>query len=441
MIGGIGLKKRYFFAAALILAAVVAVCAVILLPDIDAPPSDAAPPSRYNTVPIIYITTEDMTAIPDDKQYVPCSVTLENGGESYFVTDLPASVRVRGNGSLTVGKKHGKMPYKLKFDKKLNLFGAGSGEAKDWVLLANMSDYTMLRNFAAKRLGERLSGIPYSPASVPVSLYVNNEYAGVYELTEQVETGKHRVPVDDTLSGAENGFLVELDHYAQNADPKDVTFRLGENHYTVKSRVANDAQLDHIISCISEVEKAIYSGDRNRISSLVDMDSLIDTYLLQEFAKNTDAGFSSFYMYMETGGKLVFAPPWDFDLAFGNDRRLDDGSPEGIYVGTGRKGFVQNHLWYISLYKRPWFKAEVSKRWREISDTEILSLISEVEAMAEVLSPDMETNFSRWIREEGEFYQLEPDHIVALSSYGEYVGQLTDWMRARKNFLDREFSK
>ena len=309
------------------------------------------------------------------------------------------------------------------------------------MLIANMSDYTMLRNFAAKRLGSMLEGIPYSPASVPVSLYVNNEYVGVYELTEQIEVGKSRVNVDTTLTGEENGFLAELDYYSKNADEDDVTFSLGGNYYKIHSQINNEAQLDYIISCISEAEEAIYSGDRERIGQLIDVDSLVDTYLLQEFAKNIDAGFSSFYMYKEAGGKLTFAPPWDYDLAFGNDYRLDDGAPEGIYIGEGRKGFVQNHRWYISLYKRPWFKAEAAKRWQEISDTKIPDLIAEVESVAEVLAPDMETNYTRWKREEGQRYQLEPDHIVALTSYEEYVGHLTDWMRARKVFLDEEFSE
>lgn len=433
------MKRRYVFITTAVLTAAAVICgAVFLWPDNT--PEEASAPDFYKTVPIIYITTSDLSTIPDDKQQVPCSVTLEKGEEGYFVTDLPATVRVRGNGSLNVGKKYGKMPYKLKFDKKINLFGVGSGEAKDWVLIANMSDYTMLRNYSAKRLGSMLEGIPYSTASIPVSLYVNNEYAGVYELTEQVEVGKHRVPVEDTLTGDENGFLVELDRYARDADEDDVTFGVGNNLYTVKSKVANDAQLQYIISSVTEAEKAIYSGDRNRIAELVNMDSLIDMYLLQEFAKNIDAGFSSFYMYKEVGGKLTFAPPWDFDLAFGNDYRLDDGSPEGIYIGQGRKGFVQNHLWYISLYKRDWFKAEAAKRWREISATHIPTLIAEVSAVAQVLAPDMETNYTRWERAEGEAYQLEPDHIVALKSYDEYVEHLIGWMQARKEFLDSEFS-
>lgn len=434
------MKKRVvIIVAALLLAVAIIVGAVFLLPSGDETANGTQNTKGYNTVPIIYIQTQDLSEIPDDKTQVPCTVTLEKGEEKCFVTDLPATVRTRGNGSLEVGKNYGKMPYKIKFDKKINLFGTQSGESRDWVLIANMSDYTMLRNFAAKRLGSMLEGIPYSTASIPVSLYVNNQYVGVYELTDQIEVTKNRVPVDDTSLGEQNGFLVELDRYAINAEEGDVTFSVGKNYYTVKSKVANDAQLEYIKSTISEVESAIYSGDRDRIAELVDMNSLIDTYILQEYSKNIDAGFSSFYMYMDVGGKLIFAPPWDFDLAFGNDYRLDNGSPEELYVATGRKGFSQNHLWYMELYKTKWFKAETAARWQEVSSVHIPTLIEEVSDVSKVLAPDMETNFTKWPREEGQRYQLEPDHIVAMTDYEEYVDHLIGWMKARKDFLDSEF--
>ena len=85
---------------------------------------------------------------------------------------------------------------------------------------------------------------------------------------------------------------------------------------------------------MQSVEDEIIEGDEQTIEGLVDIDSLVDTYILEEYSKNIDVGWSSFFMYKKAGGKLYFGPPWDFDLAFGNDYRLDDGAWEGIYVGA-----------------------------------------------------------------------------------------------------------
>jgi len=401
-----------------------------------APPPKEEP--KREAMPVIYINTERGKPVPDDKENIRCTVDLENEGEGYFLEALAASIRVRGNGSLTVAQSFGKFPYKLKFDKKVNPFGIDTDANRDWILIPNRGDRTMLRNFAAKRLGEMLSGIPVSPSFLAVHVYLNGNYEGVYELTEQIEAAKGRVPVDDSLKGAENGFLIELDRYARDPEEGDVTFGVGKNLYSVKSEVQNEEQLAFIEGYIGLVEEAVYRGDEEAFTELVDVSSAVDMYLLQEFSKNIDAGFSSFYMYKNAGGKLYFAPPWDFDLAFGNDRRLDGGSAEGLYIATGREGFSQNHLWYIELCKTDWFSGLVRKRWKEITNREIKTVISEVESMAERLSVDMELNFKRWPEFDVKLHQ-EPDHTLTFITYKEHTDYLTDWMKARKKFLDGIF--
>ncbi len=385
-------------------------------------------------VPTVFINTAGEAEIPVTKEQVVCTVDLKAGLEEYG-RQLGGTVRCRGNGSLSVAENYGKFPYKIKFDNKENPFGLGEYPNKDWVLIPNRGDRTMLRNFAAKRLGEMLSGITCSPKFLAVHLYVNGEYEGVYELTEQIEAAKGRVPVDDGLDGTENGFLIELDRYAREPEEGDVTFGVGKNLYTVKSEVKNEAQLEYIEEYVAKVEEAVYSGDETAFLELADIDSVVDMYLLQEFAKNIDAGFSSFYMYKNKGEKLYFSPPWDFDLAFGNDRRLDDGSPKGLYIAEGREGFSQNHLWYIELCKNDWFIKRVKARWQEISDREIPGLISEVEKKAAELAADMEANFRRWPEFSVQLHQ-EPDHTLKFTTYKEHTDYLVGWMKDRKEFLD-----
>jgi spore coat protein CotH len=63
---------------------------------------------------------------------------------------------------------------------------------------------------------------------------------------------------------------------------------------------------------------------------LIDLDNWIDYFIIQEFVKNVDVGWSSVYMYKEPQGKLKFGPVWDFDLAYGNADYIDYG-PENWY--------------------------------------------------------------------------------------------------------------
>jgi hypothetical protein len=62
-----------------------------------------------------------------------------------------------------------KKPYRLKLTDKQSLLGMPS--SKDWVLLANYSDKTLLRNAAALDLGARM-GFPWTPRSAFVEVYL-----------------------------------------------------------------------------------------------------------------------------------------------------------------------------------------------------------------------------------------------------------------------------
>lgn len=425
------------------IALLIAICSLFSACGKPAPskvPSAAVGPdiNTLDTTSVIYIKTDDNAEIPVTKEAVNCSVTLVSNNQTECANNLRATVRCRGNGSMTVGKRTGKFPYKLKFNQKINLFGLGDGKAKDWVLLANVGDQTMLRNYAAKLMGKKLEGIPFSPNSRLVNVYLNDSYIGVYELTEQIEVNDYRVNIDDTKTGKENDFLVELDAYANKPEEGDLSIMVGEQYYTIKSDVYNDHQLNYIRQCLTQVENAIFSRDQKVISELIDMDSLIDMYLLQEFAKNIDVGYSSFYMYKTVDGKLTFAPPWDFDLAFGNDARLDDGSFEEIYVGTGRPDFRQNHKWYISLFQNDWFVQLASERWAEITDTIIPEVIEEIRCVASTIEEDMGYNYDRW-QFLGKKQQQEPEAIIKLKTYKEHADYLITWMENRKAWLDVVF--
>jgi len=411
--------------------------------DPDYLPDDGSVPTVSVTIestPIIYIETAGGAKIPENKMEVKCTVRLVSKHASECAEGLEATVRCRGNGSMTVGSKTGKYPYKLKFDNKINLFGVGSTKEKDWVLLANVGEHTMLRNYAAKLMGRLMDGIPYSSHSKLVNVYLNGDYIGVYELTEQVEVSPGRVNVDDSRKDPINGFLVEMDAYAHKEDEEEAIFTVNGTDFTVQSKVRTDKQLAYIRKCIAALDDAIHSDDKELLEGLVDMDSLVDMYLLQEFSKNIDAGFSSFYLYKDVGGKLFFAPPWDFDLAFGNDERLDDGSCEGLYVATGRDGFSQNNEWYIRLFTYEWFRTLVADRWAYVSENVIPEVIEGVRKAADQIADDMEYNYQKWPFL-GSGQHLEPEHIKAFTTYKEHVDHLLQWMENRRICLDGELAE
>lgn len=411
--------------------------------DPDYLPNDGSIPVVSTTIqntPIIYIETVNHTAIPESKTEIACTVKLVSKNKEECAENLEATIRTRGNGSMKIGKETGKFPYKLKFDNKINLFGLGAEKEKDWVLLANVGEHTMLRNYAAKYMGNLLEGIPYCTRAKLVNVYLNGNYIGVYELCEQVEVKPGRINIDDSRRDEINGFLVELDYYADREDEEEAIFEINGSLFTVQSKIKTEKQLAYIRQCIASLDDAIYAGDAEHLAKIVDMNSLVDMYLLQEFSKNIDVGFSSFYMYKDVEGKIFFAPPWDFDLAFGNDERLDNGSPEGLYVATGREELDQSNQWYIQLFSYDWFRILAAERWETVSLEIVPQVIAAVRAAADDIADDMEYNYQKWLFL-GEKQHMEPDEIASLTTYEEHVAYLLTWMENRRAWLDQEFAE
>ena len=71
----------------------------------------------------------------------------------------------------------------------------------------------------------------------------------------------------------------------------------------------------------TSISKSETVTPREAIEKVVDVPSLVDTYIISEIACDADVAKSSFYMdcSFEEGNfkKLTFEAPWDYDSAYG----------------------------------------------------------------------------------------------------------------------------
>ncbi len=393
---------------------------------------------RYiaSELPLISFTMENGSEVASKTYYTNIKMSVENAEEEYCFENLGGKLRGRGNATWKMEKKS----YRLKLGSKKNLLGLGNGEAKDWILLANHCDQTLLRNYIAFYLASQLDGIEFSPSGRFVDVMINGEYKGVYLLCEQIEVQQSRVDIEVDPEVLDTGYLIELDQYADDdeGNKEGVTYFVSEGQmYTVKSDATTE-QIEYIKSYITNVDQAVKRGNRKEIEALIDLDSCVDMYLLEEYMLNIDVGWSSFFMYKKPGGKLYFGPPWDFDLAAGNDRRLWSGASEGIYVADGGGlDLTQEHKWFIALMKQGWFRDLVYDRW-----TEKKECFEEISSVAEKTANSMKTaierNFEKW-NIFGQRINQEPDVVVFLSNYRQHSKHLYKWLSDRYTWLDNYY--
>ncbi len=191
-------------------------------------------------------------------------ITIANAGDYNTKEGKELAVdafKVRGNQTAGFDKKG----FQIKFNKKQNLLGLNGGldgkGFKKWVLLADAKDTTVSRTALGLTMCKAVVGedskVWYSNFT-PVSVYLNNQYWGLYMLAEQKEVKDGRIkldeaedvpvvdsegqPVIDPETGkpvkehtVEIGYNFELDYYARNEIAKgadgDPTFEIDYGNY------------------------------------------------------------------------------------------------------------------------------------------------------------------------------------------------------------------
>lgn len=309
-------------------------------------PYIANTPSIQSSLPVLNIVTDDFNELVD-KDFSTASATYFNERGIADFIDLPLQIRYRGNGTFEKDKK----PYKLKFDTAINLLEKADQQSKNWVLLADYNDTSLLRNYTALSLAQIFSNIAYSVDFRLVELVLNDEHLGTFLLTEQVEISPTVIDLDEEIGD----ILLER----VTISKQDISFEVDGLHrtvtYDVRSEIYDDTQVERAENIINIIEQALRDANEEVLREYIDIDSAVDYYLTQEFMKNIDVGYGSSYMYIpaETD-KLYFTTPWDFDISGGNHYWLD-AAITNIYTLEVRlmitRNFISDIVGFNSLCK------------------------------------------------------------------------------------------
>lgn len=389
-------------------------------------------------VPAIYLTTA--RDINSRDTYISCLISVDHVSSRFELDKAAATIKGRGNSSWGFAKKS----YSIKLMESQKLCGLGSGKSKSWVLSASHCDQSLMRNYMGYWLQRQLTNIPWGQDCCHVDLYLNGEYQGVYLLSEKISANENKV---DILTYEDTGqldakFLLELDNYAGQTGPKGITwFTVSGYPYLIKGEDNVTAERNtYIDETLTEIYNIVLDGDEEEVCGVLDIDSAVDIYLLEEIAKNIDCGWSSFYLYMGNDSKLYLGPAWDFDIAMGNDHRLDNGSPEKIYAGDSSYGFSQQNPWFLQLMEHEWFKERVSARLEELADAGIFEeMLGEIDRVWNNCASSFIRNFEKWpIFGKRIFY--ETDYIMSLDTAEKHVEYLKEWLSDRVNWLTEYFS-
>lgn len=400
---------------------------------------------QVTNLPTVVVNTPGMEWFhEDDKSYglEGSLITVIDGGK----IDVSASgqIRGRGNSSWTFPKK----PFRIKFDKKQKVLG-GPAKAKKWTMINNYGDKTLMRNKLAFEISRRFE-MPFTPACHFVDCIFNGEYQGCYQLCDQVEVKEGRVnvtemePTDTDGLALTGGYLLEIDAYADQEAP-DEWFTSGgalRIPVTIKSPDPGvQAQYNFIRNRFTMLENAVmasnYTDPDKGYRRLLDLDSFLKHFIINELAGNTDTYWST-YMSLERGeSKFNVGPVWDFDLGFDNDTRTYPVNNKADFICYS--GSFANGMWDFTrrIIKQDQGARERMKYlWSYARNTNGITaddLTALVNQYATELEASQRLNFKRWPIM-NEYVHQNPR---VWGSYAAEVQNVRNYITNRVNRLDQ----
>lgn len=363
-----------------------------------------------SAIPHIYIDTEGNRPIVEKDLYLTATLRIDGKG---LYDSFEGTTQIKGRGNSTWGMP--KKPYRLKLGEKTSLLGLG--KAKNWVLLANYIDPSLMLNAVAMKTGQLL-GLPFTNHIIPVDVTLNGRYIGNYMFTEKIEIGKSRVNIDDTNGGV----LLELDtNY-------DEDWKFHSTHYQLPVMVKDpdvetQAQFETIRSDFQRLEDLVAAPGfpANNYLDYIDAESVALYLIVYNFTHNMEINHpKSTYLYKENGTKYKMGPIWDFDWAFdyeGHSTHFTSYTNPlfgNIGNGAGRNFFTR-------LLEDPAIKKIYKEKWTEFRTQHLGELLEYVDAYAASIKESQQQDRLLW---------------PGVSNYPQHIEKLKNWLQGRAGYMD-----
>ena len=450
-------------------------------PSIYIEPDEPDVRAQLTDLPTIYIDTKDNAAIqPSSGDWTQAGIQVIDGSNTlkpfvYAADDVTAKgkpvfqIRGRGAASWTNAEKKS---YRIQFGKddkdaagnvttsyKHYLLGnedaAGVVKKRNWVLLANAGDKTLVRNALTKEIGDAV-GLPFTPGYQFVDLVLNGTYVGTYQVTEFIEADANRVNIDE-----DNGLLIQMTGQADTSTGDHIIAGTDytKPYLTIKNpeiKAANQAAWNAAFNTDVYNFDAMWSATNG---TGLDRETLVNWYIASEITGNYEA-LSSIYAYLDaTTNNLCFGPLWNNETAFDNHASINmtsaglmndaetDATHNGLLTQAGKGAAWKTKL--EDLWTRKWFAAAVYDRWKVLYNNGSLTttLKGKVDNLAAIVNNTKSSqalNFSP-AADGGAGWTITGQGItsyskdVTNSTYAEEVSRLKTYLEQRLPYLDKKF--
>ncbi len=409
---------------------------------------------KESTLPQVKVNTNNQP-IPDDPK-IKASLQITQVGNLLFEGLI--GIEIRGQSSQMFPKKqYGFETYDANGE-GISVSLLNFPEEEDWIFHAPYSDKSLMRNVLMYDLSRDMGR--YASRVKFVDFYLNGNYDGLYILMEKLKRDKNRIDLNslkpDENEGADltGGYILKIDkeaqYTAQNSFKSTIAPPAALNGQEIRFLYENPKpeeitpqQRKYITEYIAKFESVLasetFASPDSGYTTLIDVPSFIDFFILTELSNNVDGYRLSTYLTKDKNKKLAMGPIWDFNLAFGNANYCQ-GSATDVWAYKFNErcptDFWQVPFWWSKLLNDQQFRAQVKKRWGELrinvlSETKIMGKMDAYQKELDEAG-SLQRNFARW-PVLGTY--VWPNEFIG-NTHKEELDYMKNWISKRLSWLD-----
>ena len=410
-----------------------------------------------SNLPIMIITTDldpetnSPIEIPDEPKVLgTMKLIFRPDGTRNYLTDITndsflnyngrIGIELRGSSSQVLEKKpYGFTTLLADDDSNNNVSLLGFPSENDWVLNSLAYDPSMIRDYLSYQLASNMGN--YAPRVKYIEVIVNDDYKGVYILTEKIKRDSDRVNLkkikdsDNSLPEVTGGYIIKADKTTGGDEvawtmPNSSGWYTDFLHHYPKTENISSQQTDYIKNVFTDLET---NSENNSIAngypSIIDVPSFVDYMIMAEIASNPDSYQFSTFFHKDRGGKLRAGPVWDYNFSYGNDLFVFDFDRSFYDLWQFEFGNSGAKFWK-DLFSNDTFNCYLAKRWFELTTTNqplnFSTITSLIDEFVSLLSESQVRELQRWPSQEG--WPTVADQTENIAAMKIWIQNRIDWI-------------
>lgn len=435
--------------------------AVMVSPDLEFTSSN---------LPIVVINTNGIPIRDEPKIMADMGIIYNGEGKRNNLSDPfnhykgKIAIEIRGTSSQQFPKKQYGFDTIDSLGNDLDVSLLSFPLESDWILSAQYNDKTLLRDVLAFDIAHKLG--MYATRTKYCEVVLNGDYIGIYILYEKIKRDKNRVNIskmstaDSTGDALTGGYIVQIDRNEGAASGWQSVFapypgagqRCFYQYVTPKDDEITPVQKTYLQKSIYNFEQKMYSPAYADTASgypkMIDVNSFVSMFILNEVTRNVDAYRLSAYMYKDRdskGGRWKAGPPWDYGLAFANANYNNGADATGIeieYFATSSSFHYGDQFmapfWWYTLFRDKDFKLAAAKKYAAYRKEflEFNKMFSVIDSISSHIAEARERNFTRWPI----LGRWVWPNVYVGPTYNDEIIYLQGWIIKRLNWLDDYFA-